>query len=103
MPLPEALSHAIAELGAARIVLVLGAGCSAEEPTSLPLSRQLSRDVYQQLLEDHVLIHGDCTDPDDLSCVADAVFQRTQSQQLLVDRMLSRDSSRQCQTTVTSY
>ena len=67
-------------------MLVLGAGCSKEEPTSLPLSGDLSEECYRQLLADGILEGSDVSDPRDLSAVADAVFRKTGSQKELVNR-----------------
>ncbi len=71
---------------------MLGAGCSFEPPTGLPLSRQCSRSAHQRLLADNVLAPGECADPDDLSSVADAVFAKTKSQNDLVSRILADHS-----------
>ena len=51
-PLPSAILHAISSDGGGRIVLVLGAGCSVEEPTDLPLSGDLSEDCHRRLCAD---------------------------------------------------
>lgn len=85
--LPPDLLGAISHHGGGRVVLVLGAGCSFEAPTSLPLSRECSLEAHRRLVHDGVLADGDCPDPDDLSCVADAVFGATGSQRDLVERL----------------
>lgn len=69
-----------------RVVLVVGAGCSAEPPTSLPLSRELALNAHRRLVEDGVLDDGDCPEPGNLSCVADVVWSKTNSQRELVIR-----------------
>lgn len=86
MRLPSDLLHAISQPEGGRVVLVVGAGCSAEPPTSLPLSRELAQDAHRKLVEDGVLNDGDCPEPDSLSCVADAVWSKTNSQRELIVR-----------------
>ena len=66
-------------------MLVLGAGCSNEEPTSLPLAGDLSHRCFRQLVNDGVLCEGDVEDPRDLTAVAEAVFRETGGQTDLVD------------------
>jgi hypothetical protein len=90
--LPSDLLQAISASGGGKVVLVLGAGCSCEAPTGLPLSRQCSSSAHQRLLADNVLAPGECADPDDLSCVADAVFAKTKSQKDLISRILADHS-----------
>ena len=65
-------------------MLVLGAGCSMEEPTNLPLAGDLSQKCHQQLLLDGVLQPGEVHDHHDLSQVADVVFKKTGSQEQLI-------------------
>ena len=72
MPLPSDLLEAISSTGGGRVALVIGAGCSLEEPTGLPLSREVSREIHRMLVADGILDHGECADPDDLSAVTDA-------------------------------
>lgn len=68
-------------------MIVMGAGCSIEEPSCLPDSKRCSRELWQKLLDDGVLASEDCADPDDLSCLADAVYARLGSQEQLVRRL----------------
>lgn len=82
---PDLLA-AIAYQGGGRVVLVLGAGCSVDPPTGLPLAGDLSRDCYRRLVLDGVLDENSCDAPEDLSAVADAVFSATDSQRELVER-----------------
>ena len=84
--LPSDLLHAISAPGGGHVVLVLGAGCSNEEPTSLPLSGGLSEECHRQLVADGILNEGEVADKRDLSAVAEAVVGKTQSQRDLVDR-----------------
>lgn len=82
--LPPSLLHAISSPGGGRVVLVLGAGCSNEEPTSLPLSRELSQACHRQLVDDGSLEEDEVCDECDLSAVAEAVFRKTGSQSALI-------------------
>ncbi len=86
MKLPSDPLNAISQPEGGRVVLVVGAGCSAEPPTSLPLSRELALNAHRRLVEDGVLDDGDCPEPDSLSCVADVVWSKTNSQRELVVR-----------------
>lgn len=86
--LPASLLAAAAAFGDARVCLVVGAGCSKDPPTDLPLSRELSERAYERLVDDGVLAAGDCLAPDDLSALADAVYVKAPgSQSALVRRM----------------
>lgn len=87
LTLPPSLMAAAAAFGEARISLIVGAGCSSESPTDLPMSRELSRRAHAQLIDDGVLAEGDCANPDDLSVLADAVAAKTGGQAELVMRM----------------
>jgi len=86
MKLPSDLLNAISEPEGGHVVLVVGAGCSAEPPTSLPLSSQLALSAHRKLVEDGVLDEGDCPEPHNLSTLADAVWAKTKSQSQLVLR-----------------
>jgi hypothetical protein len=88
MPLPAELLEAVSSPGGGRVAFVIGAGCSLEAPTGLPLSREVSREIHRLLIEDGILHTGDCANPDDLSEVTDAVFARTHSQRDVVNRFL---------------
>lgn len=90
MPLPPDLLRVVSSPGGGQLALVIGAGCSVEQPTGLPLSRQVSQEIHQSLLNDGVLNPGDCSDPDDLSVVADAVYAKTNSQGDVVERFRTR-------------
>ena len=79
--LPTKLLEAISSPIGGGVVLVLGAGCSSEWPTSLPLSGDLSAQCYEKLLADNVLSGDEVNDPRDLSEVADAVYLKKASQQ----------------------
>src|SRR4051794_2729105 len=85
-PLPAELLRAVSERSG-RIALIVGAGCSLEQPTGLELSRVYAQRAHDRLVLDGVLAPGDCDDPTDLSAVAKAVFDRTGSQIDLVRRL----------------
>ena len=84
--LPPSLLHAISSPGGGRVVLILGAGCSNEDPTSLPLSGDLSAECHRKLIADRILTEGEVIDKRDLSAVAEAVVSRTGSQSALIER-----------------
>ena len=88
--LPPFLLSAIADPGGGRVTMVLGAGCSFEAPTNLPLSKPLAEDAHRQLVQNGVIESEDCPEPGDLSCVADAVFERCGQQSELVEVMPTR-------------
>lgn len=90
MALPTELLRAVSSPGGGKIALVVGAGCSVDAPTSIPVSGDCSLEVHRCLLEDGVLQNGDCADPKDLSLVADAVFAKTASQRAVVERLRDR-------------
>jgi hypothetical protein len=87
MKIPSRVLEAVGDPGGGQLVLVIGAGCSIEEPSGLPDSRRCSRDLWNSLVDDGVLASGDCSDPDDLSCLADAVYAKYGSQAELVKRL----------------
>ena len=84
--LPSNLLQAISSPSGGRVVLVLGAGCSKEAPTDLPLASELSKDCHRRLVADGILSDGEVSDQNDLSAVAEAVFLKTGSQQELIER-----------------
>jgi hypothetical protein len=86
--LPDELLQAVAER-TGRIALVIGAGCSMEQPTGLELSSTYAQQIHEQLLIDGVLEIGDCDDPTDLSAVASAVYTKRHSQAEVVTRLPS--------------
>lgn len=87
MPLPPEVLQAVASPGGGKIALVLGAGCSVEAPTNIPVSRLCSAEIYRHLVADGILQEGDCADPEDLSSLADAVFGKRNSQRDVVERL----------------
>jgi hypothetical protein len=87
MKLPAALLEAISAPGGGKITLVVGAGCSFEPPTSIPVAKTCSQQCHDRLVASGVLADGDCLEPSNLSCLADAVFAKTGSQKVLVDQL----------------
>jgi hypothetical protein len=85
--LPSDLLNAIASDGGGKVVLVAGAGCSMEEPTSLKSGRYYSEDAHRRLVEDGILLPDACPDPGDLSVLADLVFEVTGNQHELTSRL----------------
>ena len=84
--LPAPLLNAISSTSGGRVSLVIGAGCSSEEPTNLPLSGDLAAECHRKLIYEGVLIDGEVEDKRDLSSIAEVVFQKTNSQRELVER-----------------
>lgn len=89
MSLPADILGAISAPGGGKVSIVMGAGCSYEAPTNLPLARQCSEAVHARLIADGVLATGECTNPSDLSNLADVVFAKTGSQRAVVERMVN--------------
>src|SRR5450759_5284709 len=89
--LPPSLLAKIADPVGGRVTLVLGAGCSKEPPTNLPLSWELSEETHRRLVKDNVLVDGDCADAADLSVLADVVFDKKGSQVQVVERFPLND------------
>lgn len=85
--LPADLLQAISAEGGGRVVIVIGAGASFEEPTDIPLARECSEDAHRSLLDDRILEEGDCDDPSDLSELAEVVHKKTGGQRALVERL----------------
>jgi hypothetical protein len=77
------------------VVLVVGAGCSLEAPTNLKLARDYALEIHRKLIDDGVLDDGDCLDPEDLSLVTTAVFEKRARQAPVVER-LPRSVFRTC-------
>jgi hypothetical protein len=53
----------------------------------IPLSKECSRNAFDQLVLDDLLSPEDCSDPSDLSMLADAVFEKYDTQRPLVERL----------------
>lgn len=85
MNLPPALLKAIAAEAGGQVVLVIGAGTSVEPPTGLPMSRKCSCDAHAKLLANGLLAEGECLKPDDLSVLAETVYEKEGKQRPLVE------------------
>src|SRR4051812_38001500 len=82
--IPSPVLAAIARPAGGQLALVLGAGCSVEPPTELPLSKNLALEAHRHLVLNGVLAQGDCANPEDLSCVADAVYDKLGHQREMI-------------------
>lgn len=82
--LPPDLLAAVAR-GDDQIVIVTGAGCSVDAPTGLELAGDLSERIHRTLVDNRSLPEGAVANPRDLSALAQAVFDHTQSQRIVVD------------------
>jgi hypothetical protein len=87
MILPQQLLYAVSQSEGGHIVLIIGAGCSQEAPTNLPLSDECALEAYRRLIADGILIEGECPNPSDLSCLADTVIAKKGRQYELVIRL----------------
>lgn len=73
MSIPPALLSQISSEEGGRVVLVIGAGCSFEEPTGLPLAGACSEEAHRRLVADNIIVDGECSEPWDLSALTDLV------------------------------
>jgi hypothetical protein len=87
-PLPAELLRQIASPSGGHVALVLGAGCSVEPPTNMPLARECSEEIHRKLVADGIIEAGECKNPQDLSAVADTVYGNLGSQREVVKRLL---------------
>lgn len=85
--IPPEILQRITDVAGSRVVLVVGAGVSMEKPTDFKSGAFYSRDAHRRLVADGVLAEGDCTDPDDLSVLAEAVYTKHGSQKELTSRL----------------
>jgi hypothetical protein len=92
--LPSDLREAIAAEPGGRVVLVIGAGTSVEAPMGLPMARECSERAHRKLIHDGVLQEGDCSDPSDLSYLADLVYKKTGGKQRELVKRLPIDDFR---------
>jgi hypothetical protein len=90
--LPPGLLEAIAAEPGGRVVLVIGAGASVEPPMGLPMARECSEKAHRSLIHDGILQAGDCSDPSDLSLLADLIYEKEGGEQAeLVKRLPIND------------
>lgn len=85
--LPSEILQRITDVGGSRVVLVVGAGVSMESPTSFRSGAYYSREAHRRLVADGVLESGECTEPDDLSVLAETVYAKHGSQKELTSRL----------------
>jgi hypothetical protein len=84
--LPPNLLQAVADVSG-KIALIIGAGCSLEEPTNLDLASVYAARVHDALVADGVITNGECTDPSDLSLIASLVYGKEGTQEPVVSRL----------------
>lgn len=84
---PPTLLAAVTAPGGGQLALVVGAGCSVEKPTNLPTSAECANSAHLQLVANGVLADGECTDPTDLSCLADLTYKKCGTQSELVQQL----------------
>lgn len=86
---PDVVLRAIADAGGSKVSLVIGAGCSLEPPTNIPLAGDCSKESHDRLVADGTIAATACSNPYDLSCLADAVVLAKKSQDALVQQLAS--------------
>lgn len=89
MTIPPDLLRAAVE-GGGRIAFVLGAGCSVEPPTGLPLAGNMARELYDRLVNEQILEEGACDAPENLEAVVDAVLSAAGGKREVVSRLPKR-------------
>lgn len=85
--LPAEILQRITDAGGSRVVLVVGAGVSMESPTNFKSGTYYSREAHRRLVDDGVLDSGECPKPEDLSVLAETVYERHGSQKELTSRL----------------
>ncbi|WP_415976622.1 hypothetical protein [Rhodococcus sp. 077-4] len=58
-----------------------------EQPTGFKSGAYYSREAHRRLVADGVLVDGECADPDDLSVLADVLYDKYESQTALTSRL----------------
>ncbi|WP_132269617.1 hypothetical protein [Novosphingobium sp. PhB57] len=82
--IPPDLLQALAANGGGQVALVIGAGCSIEQPTAIPLAGDLAETGERTLVLDGLLQPHQCPNPRDLAELATLVFELTGEQAALV-------------------
>ena len=82
--IPAELLQSLAAPGGGQVAVVIGAGCSVEHPTSIPLAGDLSEEVERQLVLNGRLQPNQCENPRDLAALASLVFEVCNNQVELV-------------------
>ena len=85
--IPPDLLLAVSAEGGGQLSIVIGAGCSLQAPTAIPLAKNLSLEAHRRLVKDGVLDADECANPEDLAALATLVFTKTGSQESLVRRL----------------
>lgn len=84
--IPPELLQAVSANGGGQLALVIGAGCSIESPTEVPLAGALARIVQNKLELDGVIAAGAFDQIGNLAALATFVYQETGSQSAVVSR-----------------
>src|SRR4029077_20396093 len=82
MNLPPSLSAAVLGPPDGRLALVIGAGCSIDEPTCLKLAGDYAEDAYRILIEAEVPGAAECNRRD-LSALAELAFNEIGNQEMV--------------------
>jgi hypothetical protein len=82
---PSRLFAALISRG--QLALVVGAGCSSEDPPAIPLATELARRGWRRLIDDGVLDPSVCPATDDLSELAQTVYDQLGHQGPLLERL----------------
>lgn len=82
--IPAELLQSLSVPGGGQVALVIGAGCSVDHPTSIPLAGDLSESVERQLVLNGRLQANQCPNPRDLAALASLMFQLCNNQVELV-------------------
>lgn len=85
--LPPELLGCVAAASGGLLGIVTGAGSSMEWPTGLKSGADYSELAFNALVQDTLLLPDGCSNPRDLSELADAVFDKFKSQVHLTDRL----------------
>lgn len=92
--LPPELLRQISADGGSRVVLVVGAGASMQAPTNLKSGASYSFEAHRKLVADGVLKQDECSDPYDLSALADVVYNKASGSQKELTSRLPKDDWR---------
>lgn len=92
--LPSELLRQISADGGSRVVLVVGAGASMQAPTNLKSGAIYSFEAHRKLVADGVLADDECSDPYDLSALADVVYNKASGSQKELTSRLPKDDWR---------
>ena len=87
VPLPSEILQHVTDASGSHVVLVVGAGVSMEPPTGLQSGAYYSREAHRRLTDDEVLGADECTEPEDLSVLADLIYDKFGSQAHLTSRL----------------